>query len=171
MSRNRTNAPSGNDIRSKGAIPFASQIPNDTVSEGDSLADVLDNGGEKVRVLVEDLDIVTLNDEQSKEIGGVATKQFVPVTAVVHCTGVGGTLAGDGEITIGITTGGTEILAATVIAVTTLNDKLVVDLSAVKKAAMGGNAEVFVKVTKADTTGTAGSLANVYLFGEMIPTV
>jgi hypothetical protein len=168
--RNQTDAPSSSEIRNSGAIPFASQIPNDSEAEGDTLKDVLDNAGEMVKVLVEDIDLVTLNDEQSAAIGGIASKQFVPVTAVAICTGVGGTLAGDAEVTIGITSGGTQILAATALGLTTLNDKKIVDLSAVKKAAMGGNASVYVKVTKADTTGTAGSLTNVYLFGYMIPT-
>jgi len=162
--------PSGDAIRNAGAIPFASQIPNDANAEGNTLADVLNSLGERVRVVVEDLDIVTLNDEQSVAIGGVASKQFTPVTAIVHCTGVGGTLNGDAEITIGITSGGTEILTATAITVTALNDKFIIDLSAVKKAAMGGDATIYVKVTTKDTTGTAGSLANVYIIGEMIPT-
>jgi len=167
--RNPADAPTSAEIRNNIAIPFASQIPNDSQSEGDSLADVVNNLGDKIRVIVEDIDIVTLNDEQSVALGGPASKEFCPVTAILQCVGVGGTIAGDGEVTIGITSGGTQILAATASLAVLVNEKLVVDLSAVKKPAIPANSTIYVKVTKADTTGTAGSLINCVLMGEVIP--
>jgi len=72
-------------------------------------------------------------------------------------------------VTIGITTGGTEIVAATVSLAVLANEKLIVDLSAVKKPAMPANSTIFVKVTKADTTGTAGSLIRCILDGIVVP--
>ena len=167
--RNSANAPTQEEIRENSAIPFASQIPNDSDSEGGSVADVLDNAGDRLRVVVDDIDIVTLNDEQSAALGGNAAKEFCPVTAILQCIGVGGTIAGDGEVTIGITTGGTEIVAATVSLAVLANEKLIVDLSAVKKPAMPANSTIFVKVTKADTTGTAGSLIRCILDGIVVP--
>jgi len=169
--RNAADAPSADSIRNAGAIPQASQISNDSNSEGESVAAVLNNLGDKLRKTVTALDIVTLNDEQSVALGGDALHQWAPVTAVVQITGVGGTIAGDAQITIGITTGGTEILAATALTgAVTINEMLIIDLSAVAKPAIPANSTVFVKVTSADSTGTAGSLASVHLMGEIIDT-
>ena len=164
--------PTQREIRNDGAIPFASQIPNDSTRAGATIAEAMETLGAESRILVEDIDIVTLNDEQTKAIGGVATQQLAPKTAIIQCTGVGGTLAGDTEISIGITTGGTEILAATVLTNLKLkNSMMIIDLSAIVKLAIPMNSTIFVKVTTKDTTGTAGCLANAYIIGEILPTI
>lgn len=171
MSRNTADAPTGDEMRNDGAVPFASQVPNDSSKVGATIKDALESLGAETRILVEDLDIATLNDEQTKAIGGVAGMQFAPKTAIVQCTGIGGTLAGDAEISIGITTGGTEILVATVLtALTLLNDMFIIDLSATVKAAIPANSVIFVKVTTKDTTATAGALANALIVGELLVT-
>ena len=173
MSINTVNAPSGVEIRKIAAIPFASQIPNDTGHEGESVGEVIDNIGERTVVLVEDISVETLNDEQSTAIGGDAAKQFVPTHAIIHMVDVGAGLAANGDvaITIGISAGGTQILAATVCTnLIAIDTKFIIDLSAVVKPALAANATIYVKVTTADTTAGAGHLANAYIYGELIPT-
>jgi|GEM_PF-2833286 len=170
--RNPANAPSDDKIRNAGAVPWASQIPNDTEAEGNYVSDVLSNMGERLRAVVSDLAIDTLNDEQSVALGGVASKQFAPTHAIVQMATVSGAAAaGDFQISIGITSGGTEILAATACTgVIAIDTKLIIDLSAVVKPALPASSTLYVKVTTADTTAGAGHLAKVYVVGEVIAT-
>jgi len=171
MSRNTADAPSQEEIRNNAAIPFASQIPNDTNADGDSLADVLNAVPEKVSVLVEGLDAQSVN-EQSTAIGGASTNQFAPTHAIVHLQSIAGTaLAGDTDITIGIASAGTEILAQTeCTGLINVDDKFIIDLSAVVKPAMPADGTIFVKVVVADTNADDANLFNVTLVGEIIPT-
>ncbi len=171
MRRNTGDAPSELAIRNLGAIPFATQIPNDTNSAGDSVAAVLNAVPPKVSVIAEGLDALSVN-EQSVAIGGVATDQWCPTHAIVHLQSIAGTaLTGDTDITIGILTGGTEILATTeCTGLINANDKFIIDLSAVVKPALPANSTVFVKVVTKDTTSDDSNLFNVTLIGEIIPT-
>lgn len=171
MTRNADGTPTGESLRSDGAIPYASQIPNNSNAEGDSLEDALNVLAGRKRVLVESLAIDTINDEQTVAIGGVATKQFAPLFAIVQMVDVGSGAAatGDTDISIGISTGGTQILAATeCTGLIGINTKKVIDLSAVVKPAIPANSTIYVKVTTADATAGAGHLANVYIVGEII---
>lgn len=171
--RNSNDTPSADNIRNSGGIPYASQIPNDSNAEGANLAEVLNDAGERLRVRVQNVAINTLNNEKSVALGGVASKQWAPTHAIVQMVdvGAGAAATGDFEITIGITSGGTQILAATACTgVIAINTKLVIDLSAVVKPALPASSTVYVKVTTADSTAGAGHLADVYLVGEVIAT-
>ena len=165
--------PTENEIRNDGSIPWASQIINDASDAlGASIADALDVLGKTKRVVVSDVSVETLNDEQTVALGGNATDEFCPVTAIVHMTDVGEGDAANGDlaITIGITTGGTEILAAKVCTnLIAVNTKYIIDLSAIVKPAIAGNSTIYVKVTTKDTTAGAGHLADVYIVGETFP--
>lgn len=163
-------------IRNAGAIPYASQIPNDSTYPGtnvdDALTTLYSTVGARKRVVIEDISMETLNDEQSTAIGEAATLQFTPTHMVVQVTDVGAGVAanGDMQITIGTATGGTQILTATAMTgLNTLNERFTATFSGVR-AAIAGNATIYVKVTTADTTAGAGHLANVYLYGELTPT-
>ena len=157
----------------------ASLITNDSGVAGVNVDDALDTldtdiatvsaiveGRRKIKV--EDLAIDALNDEQTVAIGGSAGSEFCPITAIFHLKAVGAVGAtGNTEITIGILAGGTEVLAATTLTgLSVLNDKFIVDLSAIVKAAIAADGDIFVKVTSADTTADAGHLVDVHIIGE-----
>ena len=166
--------PTGQEIRNDGAIPWASQIPNDSDLGGKSgsIADALNIAAKSKRVVVADVSVETLGDEQTVALGGLSTEHFSPITSIVHMTAVGEGNAANGDlaISIGITTGGTEILAATVVTgLIGINTKKVIDLSSVVKPALPANSTIYVKVTTKDTTAGAGHLADVYINGETIP--
>lgn len=170
------NVPSGSEIRNDGAIPSASQIPNNSdLVSGDYVADALDSLGivleGRKRILIESLAIDTINNEKSVAIGGLATQQFAPLFAIVQmvAVGVGAAATGDTDISIGISAGGTQILTATeCTGLIGINTKKVIDLSAVVKPALPASSTVYVKVTTADASAGAGHLANVYIVGEII---
>lgn len=173
MKRNTSDRPSEYEIRVSGAVPFASQIPNDSDVDGLTIADMVNALvlGVESRKAILGLAIDTLNDEKSVALGGLATDLWCPTRAIVKMAAVDGAAAtGDVEITIGIVSGGTEIAAATVCTnLINLNDTFMIDLSGVVKEEILANSTVFVKVTTADTTAGAGHLADVYLYGETIP--
>lgn len=175
MKRNADGTPTQYSIRNDGAIPFASQIQNDSDYPGDNVAASLNvvnaTVGARRIVKIEDLAIPTLNNEKSKAVGGSATEQLCPVAAMVHLKAVGtGTAAsGDVEISIGTSAGGTQIkTAGAATGLTGLNGKFVFDLTGGLKAAIAGNATFYAKVTTADTTAGAGHLADVYVICEVI---
>lgn len=168
---NADGTPTDNSIRNDAAIPHASQIPNNTKLPGEYLGNALETLDQ--RVVVSGMEVETLNNEQSTAIGGAATDQWCPTTAIIQMVDVGeGTAAnGDVQMSIGITAGGTQILAATALTnLIAINTKFVIDLSAVVKPAIPANSTVYVKVTTADTTAGAGHLANAYIYGKIIPT-
>lgn len=150
----------------------ASQVDNDSVIAGafvDDALNVLNSAIKQAKVASVAID--TLNDEQSVALGGKSTDEFCPSLAVVQVVdvGAGAGAAGDLAISIGITSGGTEILAAKVCTgLIALNTKFIIDLSEIVKPAMPANSTVYVKVTTCDTTAGAGHLADVYLFGQTI---
>ncbi|MDD5511912.1 MAG: hypothetical protein PHI12_14065 [Dehalococcoidales bacterium] len=168
MSRNLV-PPTEMEIKNDGAIPYASQIKNNSDAIGDTLADAMESAGLRVRMHVAGLAVDTLNDEKAVAIGGVATKQFAPTCVIARmATVVGAVATGDVEFSVGITPGGTEIMAATVATnLIALNDKVVIPLSG-KSASIPANSTVYVKVTTIDTTAGAGTLANVDVCGEIL---
>jgi hypothetical protein len=120
------------------------------------------------RVSVASIALDTLNDEQSAGIGGVSTDEFCPTLAVVQLTNAGsGTPNGDAQITIGITTGGTEILAATALTgLVALNDKFLIDLTGAVQNSIPADSDIYVKVTTADTVGVTGITGTAYIEGQ-----
>jgi hypothetical protein len=172
--RNADGTPTGQAIRSEGAIPYASQIENDSSYPGtyvdDALTTLYTTVGARQRIKITGLAMPTLNNEQSTAMGGSASNQFAPTHAVVTVNNVGSGAAanGDMQITIGTSTGGTQILTATACTgLNTINEKIVISLMGATKAAIPCNSTIYVKVTTADTTAGAGHLADVYLFGEV----
>lgn len=172
---NSDGTPNDQLIRQAGAIPHASQIPNNSTypgtSVGAALTTLYSTVGARKQVTVEDLAIDTLNDEQSTAIGEASTVQFTPTHAIVHMVdvGAGDAANGDVEITIGTAAGGTQLLTATAVTgLSAINSRYVFDLTGTVRAAMPGNGTLFVKVTTADTTAGAGHLANVHIFGELV---
>lgn len=169
-STNANGKPTADAIRNAGAIPWASQIRDDSNDKGNSVGVSLGILDGRKKVVVEDLSIETLNNEQSQAIGGEATEQFAPITAIVHMKDVGAGAAanGDVQISIGIAPSGTEILAATACTnLIAVNTKFIIDLSAVVKPSIPANSTIYVKVTTADTTAGAGHLADVHVVGEI----
>ena len=59
------------------------------------------------------LALATLNNEVSAALSGSATKKFIPEAAEVIVTAITNTPNGDAQITIGTSSGGTQICAAT----------------------------------------------------------
>jgi hypothetical protein len=173
--RNADGTPTGQAIRSEGAIPYASQIENDSSYPGayvdDALTTCYTTVGARQLVKVSDVVIRTLNNEQSTAMGGSAANQFCPTHAVVHlkAVGVGAAANGDVQISIGTSTGGTQIkTAGAATGLTGLNAKFIFDLTGAVKAAIPCNSTVYVKVTTADTTAGVGHLADVYLYGDVV---
>jgi hypothetical protein len=171
--RNADGTPTGVGLRQNGAIPYVSQIPNDSTYPGDDLKDALDTVyttvGVRLRGVAEDLELQTLNDEQTAVLGGTAITSWVPTMAVVHIKAITGAANGDAEITIGTTTGGTDILTATALTgVNALDEKMVIDLSGTVRPDILANATIYVKCTTADTGAGTALTADVYLYGEVI---
>jgi hypothetical protein len=141
-------------------------------------AAVFDNNGDGVmtrwdidmkRVKVTGLAIDTLNDEVSTAIGGSSANLFVPnrIYVQIEDVGAGAAATGDFEITVGTSTGGTQILAATACTgCNTLNETFQIDVSGVLPA-ITEDSTLFVKCTTADSTAGAGHLADIYIQGEL----
>lgn len=151
----------------------ASQVDNDSTVAGTFVSGALNTLGGIVagrkRVVATGLHLETVNDEVSVALGGSAADEFCPITAIFHMedVGVGAAANGDAQVTIGISTGGVQILAGTTLTnLINLNDKFIVDLSVVVKAAIPGDSTIYVKVTSADTTAGADHLADCYIIGE-----
>ena len=123
---------------------------------------------EKPRVLVAGLTIDILNNEQSTAIGLSAGSEFVPRFAIAHLEAIGGAGAtGDTQITIGTSTGGTQIIGATALTgVDGLNDHFLIALATGLTATLTADSTIYVKVTTKDTSAGAGHLVDVYIVGE-----
>jgi len=122
----------------------------------------------KPRVVVAGCEVETLNNEQSTAIGGSAANEFVPIALIFHmeAVGVGAAANGDVVVTVGITTGGTEILGVTTLTnLIALNTRFVVALTGLT-ATIPADSTIYCKVTTADTTAGAGHLLDCYLIGE-----
>jgi hypothetical protein len=160
--------PAEKKIRNDGAIPWASQIVNDSDAPGLTVQAALNNN-KRLRAIAEDLDLQTLNDEVSVALGGIAGDEWVPTMAIVDITAITGAANGDAEITIGTSAGGTQILAATALTATNADgEKFAIDLTGVVKASIAANATIYVKCTTADTGAGTVLTANIYLIGEIL---
>lgn len=160
--------PTKKQIRNDGAIPWASQITNDSDAPGDTLQEVLNNS-KSLRAMAEGIDLQVLNDDVSVALGGVSSDEWVPTMAIVDITGVTGAANGDAEITIGTAAGGTQILTAT--ALTGANadgEKFAIDLTGVVKTSIAANSTIYIRCTTIDTGAGSSLTANVYLFGEIL---
>jgi hypothetical protein len=165
-------APTGKQLRVDSAIPYASQIPNDSNYAGDAVGDALDNlyttVGVRLRAVAEDLELQTLNDEVSIALGGSASGVWHPTFAIVKIKAITGAANGDAEITIGTASAGTQILTAT--ALTGLNadgESTIVSFTGAK-AEIAANATIYVRCTTADTGAGTALTADVYLYGELL---
>jgi hypothetical protein len=164
----------GDDLRNAGMIPATSQIPNNSNVVGQSLNDVLNSiqatVGARGMVKVAGLIPATVTDEKNAAIGGDGSNQFTPFMAIVHLSAVdGATPTGDFHITIGTSTGGTQILASTECTGLLAKDGRFVIAIAGLRGSILDNASIYVKIVTADTTAEVGTIADVYLYGESFP--
>ena len=115
-----------------------------------------------------DIDIITDESEVTAVLDGSATKYFVPLGVFLCVKTKTGTIAGDGTLNIGTSTGGTQIKSAQALtSLDTIGDGLYIDLAPAAGACIAGNATIYFNVEKADTTGTALTL-NAKIWGKQI---
>lgn len=122
------------------------------------------------RIKVTGCEMETLNNEQSTAIGGAAANEFVPELIVFHVEDVGAGAAanGDIEVSVGTTTGGTQIMVATTLTnLISLNQRYVAVIDGLTST-MLANGTLYVKVTTADTTAGAGHLLDAYILGTIV---
>lgn len=164
--------PTGKELRVEKAIPYASQVMNDSNYPGKYVDDAM-NGvyttiGCRLRTVVEDLDLVLVGlDEKSAALGGSASDYWHPTFAVVRLKSKTGTVATPAQISIGTTSTGTELVAATALtSVATVGDTLIISFTA-KKAAIAANSTIYVNVTTAEASASA-AVADIYVYGEIL---
>jgi hypothetical protein len=163
--------PTGKELRVDSAIPYASQIMNDSTYPGKYVDDALDGVyttiGCRLRAVAEDLDLHTLNDEVSIALGGSASDAWHPTFAVVKVKTVTGTPSTPAEITIGTSTGGTQLVTATALTdLTTLGATLIISFTGAK-AAITADTTIYVKCTTAEAVASVLT-ADVYVYGEIL---
>lgn len=167
-SYNSTDAPDGIALRRDGHVPFASQIPNDSVVNGDTVGDAM-TANMDLSGSATDLDLNTTTDEVKIALGGSSDDEFVPTLAIVDISSATGTVAGDAALTIGTASAGTQVLSATTL--TGLNaagEKFAVDLTGVVKASIAANATLYVTTQAGDSTATT-LVGDVKIYGKVIP--
>ena len=110
---------------------------------------------------IEDVDIGTLNDEQSVALGGDVAKHLSPWRLTVHLHTVTGGPNGDAIIRVGTSSGGNQILADTPLTgLDALNKTFNLDITGVMPA-ITADSTIYVKCTTADTGAAATTLINV----------
>ena len=110
---------------------------------------------------IEDVDIGTLNDEQSVALGGLAATHLRPWRLTVHLHTVAGGPNGNTAIRVGTSSGGNQILTDTVLTGLDSQHKTFdIDLVGVMPA-ITADSTIYVKVTTADTGASANTLVNV----------
>lgn len=171
--RNSDGSPTGLGLREAGAIPYASQIPNDSTYTGANVGASLDalqtTVGVRLRAVAEDLELQTLNDEVSVALSGDSSDSWCPTMVIVNVKAITGAANGDAEITIGTASGGTQILTATALTgVNTLGERIAIDLSGTARASIAANGTIYVKCTTADTGAGTALTVDAYLYGEVI---
>jgi hypothetical protein len=122
------------------------------------------------RVIVTGCEMETLNNEQSTAIGGVAANEFVPELIVFHVEDVGSGAAANGDIqvSVGNSSGGTQILVATALTnLISLNQHFIVAIDGLTNTILA-NSTLYVKVTTKDTTAGAGHLLDAYILGTIV---
>jgi hypothetical protein len=141
-------------------------------SDGTDHADVVTATtelAESDRVLVVGCEMETINNEQSTAIGGDAANEFIPTALIFHVEDVGAGAAanGDIEVSVGISTGGTQILVATTLTnLISLNDRFEIAITGLTNT-IPANSTLYVKVTAADTTAGVGHLMDTYIVGKI----
>ena len=124
---------------------------------------------ESDRILVAACQMETLNNEQTANIGGLITDEYVPTAIVFHveAVGVGAAANGDIQVTVGTTPGGVDILPITALTnLISLNDRFTVAITGLTDT-IPANSDLYVKVTTADTTAGAGHLMDAYFEGTI----
>ena len=122
---------------------------------------------ERQRVKVSTLAMDSVN-EVLQAIGGSAANEFVPLKVIVHLEddGGGGGATGDMQITVGITSGGTQILGATATTnLKLLNDHFEVDITGLT-AAIPADSTLYVNATTKDSSAV-GYTCDVYVEGTI----
>lgn len=120
------------------------------------------------RVVVTSVAVDTLANEQSTALTGAATDEWVPLYAIFHMedVGAGAAATGDASVSIGITSGGTEILAGSALTgLVNLNSHYKIEITGLTEA-IPGDSTIYVTVTAADSTAGAGHLVDAYIVGE-----
>lgn len=163
--------PTGKELRVERAIPCASQIMNDSTYPGKYVDDALDGlyttEGCRLRAVAENLDLTSTSSEVSDALGGSASDYWHPTFAVVRLKSKTGTVGTPAQISIGTTSTGTELVAATALsAVATVGDTLIISFTA-KKAAITADSTIYVNVTVAEASASA-AVADVYVYGEIL---
>jgi hypothetical protein len=95
------------------------------------------------------LNLKTDESEVSAALDGVSTKKFYPTGVLVYVTAAD-TATGDATINVGITTGGAEIAAAAIVALTAVGEYLFIPAILACKT-IAGNATVYVNVESIDS--------------------
>jgi len=110
---------------------------------------------------IEDVDIGTLNDEQSVVLGGLAATHLSPWRLTVHLHTVAGAPNGNAQIRVGTSSGGNQILADTALTgLDTQHTTFNIDLVGVMPV-LTADSTLYVKCTTADTGAAASTLINV----------
>jgi hypothetical protein len=110
---------------------------------------------------VEDVDIGTLNDEQSIALGGNAAKHLSPTHLTIYLHTVAGAPNGDAQIRVGTSSGGNQILADTVLTgLDTQHKTFVINIDGVMPV-ITADSTIYVKCTTKDTGASASTLINV----------
>jgi hypothetical protein len=105
--------------------------------------------------------------ETTAALSGAAGQDFAPEQITIHLTAVGAPLNGNTAITLGTTTGGTELLPATTLTgLTTLNQTFAIVLTGAFPA-IAGNATLYLNVTSADTGAGTGT-GTVRIQGKLL---
>lgn len=105
--------------------------------------------------------------ETTAALSGTAGQDFAPEQITIHLTAVGAPLNGNTQITLGTTSGGTQILPATPLTgLTALNQTFSIVLTG-SFPAIAGNATLYLNVTSADTGAGTGT-GTVRIQGKLL---
>jgi hypothetical protein len=108
----------------------------------------------------------TLNNEVSAALNGTSTKKFIPEGIDLVITALTGGPAGDAQITVGTTAGGTQILPATPLTgLNAVGETFPITLTGIFPS-IAGNATLYVKVTTADTGAGSTLTATARIYGR-----
>lgn len=130
----------------------------------DSLAAQTSN--EAVAICLQ-LPVQTDEAEVTGDLNGVASKQFVPTEVVLEVTAVDGTVAADGTINVGTSTGGDDILSAQALTgLTTVGTTRRIPLSEATTD-IAADATLYANVESNDTTVTTLELS-VHIYGRQL---
>lgn len=147
------------------------------VQEGlDMLADRLTDAETDVSAIVDDhiqavctpLPAQTDEAEVTAALNGDVANKFIPEAIVITVESTTGTVAGDGTVNVGTTTGGNEIASAQALTgLDAAGKSRRIPLSAATYAAIAGNATIYANVEANDSTATTLVLS-VRVFGKQI---